>query len=122
MTEWQKAVGDLQTACLKAFGVPVVYTPSLDDRAELGGIPVNLTGIFNENRETVSLMGRDSVGIEAVVPRSTVEIKVSDLGFEPMSGDDVTLVGLTFRILEVEARVNGMAVLFLDRREDPFAV
>lgn len=122
MTEWQQSVDALQTACLQAFGVPVVYTPSLDNRMELGGTPVNLTGIYNENLENVSLMGRDSVGIDAVVPRSTVEIKVSDLGFDPMAGDEVTLVGLTFRILEVETDVNGMSVLFLDRQQDPFSV
>lgn len=105
--------------CFATFGVPIIYTPSLETRMELGGIPINLVGIFDEKRETISLMGND--GLDAIIPRSVVEIQISDLGIEPMDGDDVMVAGVPYRILEVQPDGNGLAVLILARMQDPFA-
>ncbi|MBF0263011.1 MAG: hypothetical protein HQL97_14370, partial [Magnetococcales bacterium] len=46
--DWQFGLKQLHGSCLSTFGVPIVYTPSLDNRMELGGSPVSLTGIFDE--------------------------------------------------------------------------
>lgn len=88
---------------------------------ELGGTPVNLMGIFDEHREEITLMADGSSGMGGVIQRSVLEIKISDLGFAPMDGDEVTIAGLTYRILEVQPNGNGMAILIINRKQDPFA-
>ncbi|MBF0145982.1 MAG: hypothetical protein HQL84_08440 [Magnetococcales bacterium] len=47
----------MNRSCLATFSVPVVYTPSLENRMELGGTPINLVGILDDKREIVFLMG-----------------------------------------------------------------
>ncbi len=108
----------MNRSCLATFSVPVVYTPSLENRMELGGTPINLVGIFDEKREIVSLMGGD--GMDAVIPRSVLEIQLSALGIAPMAGDDVTIDGVLYRIFEVQPNGKDLAVLILNRMQDPF--
>ena len=86
---------------------------------ELGGIAIELVGIFDEKREIVSLMGDG--GMDAVIPRSVLEVRLSDLGIEPMAGDDVAIDGVPYRILEVQSISNGVASLILNRQVDPFS-
>ncbi|MBF0214560.1 MAG: hypothetical protein HQM00_13530 [Magnetococcales bacterium] len=119
MSRWADLVGLVNRACVATFGIPVVYTPSLENRMELGGVPITLTGIFDEKREIVSLMGDG--GMDAVIPRSVLEVGLAELGIEPMAGDDVAIGGLSYRILEVQSTTGGVAVLILNRQADPFA-
>ncbi|MBF0629337.1 MAG: hypothetical protein HQL91_14070 [Magnetococcales bacterium] len=109
MSRWADLVGLVNRACQSTFGVPVVYTPSLENRMELGGMPIALTGIFDEKREIVSLMGDG--GMDAIIPRSVLEVGLAELGIEPMAGDDVTVAGVPYRILEVQLDGRGQAVL-----------
>ena len=121
MTDWASAVGDLQEACRDTFGVPVRYIPSVEKRPGLGGAAIEITGIFDDSRETVNVMsGAGGGGMEAVIPRPVVEIRVADLGVEPMEGDEVTVNGITYRILDVQADGHGAAVLVLNRNQDPY--
>lgn len=87
---------------------------------EFGGTPINLVGIFDEKREVVSLMGGD--GMDAVIPRSVLEIRVADLGIEPMAGDDVSIDEVPYRVFEVQPNGKGLAVLILNKQMDPFAI
>ncbi|MBF0108757.1 MAG: hypothetical protein HQL76_06240 [Magnetococcales bacterium] len=110
----------LNRSCFATFSIPVVYTPSLENRMELGGMPINLVGIFDEKREIVSLMGNG--GLDVVIPRAVLEIKISDLGIEPMAEDDVTIDGVPYRVFEVQPDGKDLAILVLNRIQDPFAV
>ncbi len=120
MSRWDNLLNLANRTCLATFGVPVVYTPSLETRMELGGTTISLVGVFDEKRDIVTLMGTN--GMDAVVPHPVVEIKVADLGIDPMAGDEVAVNGLTYRILDVQLDGKGMALLHLDQTVDPFAV
>ncbi|HAT48865.1 MAG TPA: hypothetical protein DCS88_00835 [Alphaproteobacteria bacterium] len=109
----------LNRPCFNTFSVPVVYTPSLKNGTKLAGTPINLMGIFDEKRETISLMGGGDM--DAVIPRSVLEIRIADLGTNPMAGDDVSINGVPYRVLEVQPDGMGLAVLMLNRQQDPFA-
>ncbi|MEO5347175.1 MAG: hypothetical protein H7834_12470 [Magnetococcus sp. YQC-9] len=121
MSRWQSYSALMNRSCQDTFGMPIVYTPSLDNRMELGGSPVSLTGIFDERQEEVTILSAGSEGMGAVIPRLVLEIRISDLGFDPMAGDEVTISGLNYRVREVRTDGAGMAVLHLARGEDPFA-
>lgn len=115
VNDWQRAVGDLQTACRDTFGVPVTYIPSVEKRPLLGGVAQELFGIFDEAREMVSLMGGGSGGMEAVVPRPVVELREADITITPLEGDTVVVNEITYRILEVQPDGQGAVVLVLNR-------
>ncbi len=116
---WADAVADLQDACLDQFGVPVRYLPSIEKRPGLNGVAIEISGVFDDNRQTVNLMGGG--GMEAVVPRPVVEVRLVDLGIDPMEGDEVMVNEITYRILDVEMDGYGTAVLVLQRNRDPFS-
>ena len=107
MSRWNNLLKLVNQSCLATFGVPVVYTPAPD------GTPINLHGVFDEKRDTVSLMGDG--GLDAVVPHAVVEIRISDLGVDPLADDGVMVNGLTYRILDVQLDGKGMALLHLVR-------
>ena len=118
MTRWNNLLTQVNRSCFSMFGVPVIYTPSLETRMELGGIPITIEGVFDERRETVSLMGAG--GLDAVIPRPVVEIQLSELGIEPMAGDEVTVGGVSYRVQEVQPTGNSLAILVLVQQGDPF--
>ena len=116
---WADAVSDLQGICLDTFGTPVRYLPNVEKRPGFGGQVIIITGVFDDSRETVSLMGGGSSGMEAVVPRPVVEVRLADLGIDPMEGDEVMVNEITYRILDVQLDGLGAAVLVLNRNQDP---
>ncbi len=113
--DWQQMVDDIQSACRDAFGVLVAYIPSVEKRPELGGVVRELTGIFDEARETVSLMGGGSGGMDAVGPRPVVELRETDLTITPLEGDTVVIGDVSYRILEALPDGQGAVVLILNR-------
>jgi hypothetical protein len=117
---WDNLLTLMNRTCLATFGVPVVYTPSMETRMELGGTPIALEGVFDEKWENVTLMGTN--GMDAVVPHPVVEIRVFDLGIDPMAEDEVAINGLSYRILDVQLDGKGMAMLHLAQIVDPLAV
>ena len=122
MTNWSDAVSDLQSACQDTFGIPVSYIPSIEKRPCLAGAAIKITGIFDESRETVNLMaGGGGGGMEAVIPRPVVELRLTDLGIDPLEGDEVVVDGVTYRIMDVQRDGHGSAALLLNRDRDLFA-
>ena len=82
MTNWDSAVTDLQGICLDTFGVQITYFPSVSKRPELGGRGIQVMGIFDDDREMVDIMSGGSGGMDAVIPRPVVELRLSDLGVD----------------------------------------
>ncbi len=118
MTDWASAVSDLQGICLDTFGVPIRYIPSVEKRPGLGGMPIDVVGVFDDNREMVNLMSGGSGGMDAVIPRPVVELRVADLGIDPMEGDEMVISAITYRILDVQPDGHGSVVLVLNRNQD----
>ncbi|MBF0131018.1 MAG: hypothetical protein HQL75_00315 [Magnetococcales bacterium] len=120
MSAWDDALAMLQIDVVGTFGTPVVYTPSALTRIELGGIPRNLSGIFDEHVVDQPLHGSGSFEVQSV--RSELEIRVSELGVDPMVDDTVTIGGSEYMILEVLFDGKGMAKLVLNKIAAPFPV
>ncbi|OSM07662.1 head-tail joining protein [Magnetofaba australis] len=116
-TFWTDAVASLDAACQQTFGIQVTYIPSMANRPDLYGKSISLTGIFDDAREMVTLMG--GPGMEAVVPRPVLEIRSADLGFTPTEGDEVMVDGITYRILDVQPDGHGSIKLVLSRNPSP---
>ena len=114
---WQQAVADLQKSCRDLFGVPVTYFPSIRNRPEMAGRGVEVVGIFDNRRETITIMGTNSLG--AVVPNITMDLRVEDLGFDPMEGDEITMGTVSYRVRDVLPDDCGTAILTLDRLPSP---
>ena len=120
MNEWQNAISDLQEACRDTFGTSVRYIPSVEKRPGLGGEAIEITGVFDDHRETINLMAGGGGGMETVIPRPVVEIRLADLGIDAQEGDEVMIGDITYRILDVQADGHGAAVLVLNRNQEPF--
>ncbi len=118
MSDWSNALTDLQTACQDTFGILVSYIPSMQKRPELGGTAIEITGIFDNNRETVNLMAGAGSSMEAVIPRPVVELRLVDLGIDPMDGDEVIVNNVSYRIMDVQPEGNGTVVLFLSQKRN----
>jgi hypothetical protein len=122
MTDWASAISDLQEICLDTFGVPVFYIPSVSQRPELGGRAIQVMGVFDNQRETVSVMtGGGGGGMDAIIPRPMVELRISDLGITPMEEDEVVINDITYRIMDVQPDGHGAVVLVMNRNQDMFA-
>ena len=123
MNPFANLIRQANRTSLATFGVPVVYTPSVDSRPEFGGQPIQLLGIFDAKRQTDPMMGGFSNGgVEIGFTHSAVEIMVSDLGINPMTGDGVLINGMTYQVLDVQPDGKGMAVLVIDQVPDPFSI
>ncbi|MBF0137470.1 MAG: hypothetical protein HQL65_14630 [Magnetococcales bacterium] len=107
---WYQSLDTLQQVCRDTFGVPVTYRPSVITRPDLGGISIQVTAIFEDDQEPQSFMGG---GIDAIVPRTTLELRVADLGFDPVAGDDVLVNGHSYRVKDVQLDSHGTALLTL---------
>ena len=119
---WDNLLKLANRSILATFGVPVSYTPSLRNQPDLAEASFPIIGIFTEKNLNITLMGSGESGLDAMVPQPTLELRSSDMGFLPMAGDEVTVNGLTYRILDVQLDGKGMALLHLDQTVDPFAV
>ncbi|MBF0115663.1 MAG: hypothetical protein HQM04_11570 [Magnetococcales bacterium] len=119
MSRWDTLSGLANRSCLATFGTPVAYRPALRNQPDLAEQSFPITGIFTEKNLSVTLMGAGANGLDAVVPQPTLEIRLSDLGFLPMTGDEVTVDGLLYQVVEVQPDGRGMALLRLARQPDP---
>ena len=119
MNEWQNAVTDLQEVCRDTFGIPVSYIPSVNNRPELQGEAISLVAVFDKNREMVNVMaGAGAGGMESLIPRPVVELRLSDLGIDAMEGDEIIISNITYRVVDVHPDGLGAAVLVLNRGRD----
>ena len=117
MSRWDTLSGLVNRSCLATFGTPVSYRPALRNQPDLSEQPFPITGIFTEKNLNVTLMGGN--GLDAIVPQPTLELRLSDLGFLPMAGDEVTVDGHLYQVVEVQPDGRGMALLRLARQQDP---
>jgi hypothetical protein len=116
---WADAVTGLQEICRDTFGVPVSYIPSVNSRPELQGQAIDITAVFDENREIVNVMaGSGGGGMESLIPRPVVELLLSDLGIDAQEGDEMIISGVSYRIVDVHPDGLGAAVLVLNRVRD----
>ena len=122
MSRLDRLVNLVNRPCFATFGVPVSYTPSLRNRPEMEEQPIVVTGIFDDRRVNLTLMGAGLNGMEVVVPQTTLELRLSDLGFDPMPGDEVTVNGLSYQVMDSLPNGTGLTVLTLTRIPDPLAL
>ncbi|MBF0116452.1 MAG: hypothetical protein HQM04_15600 [Magnetococcales bacterium] len=120
MSRWDALSGLVNRSCLATFGVPVTYRPALRNQPDLAEQPFAITGIFTEKNLNITLMGAGANGLDAIVPQPTLEVRLSDLGFLPMVGDEVTVDGPLYQVVEVQPDGRDMALLRLAKQQDPF--
>lgn len=118
MSRWSNLLALANQSCLATFGVPVSYRPALRNHPELAEQPIAVTGIFDEHNADITLMGAGDNGLEVIVPQITLELRLSDLGFLPMAGDEVTVESIRYRIVEVRSDGRDTAVSSLTRLSD----
>ena len=120
MTRWDNLIKLANQSCLATFGTPVAYRPALRNQPDLAEQSFPITGIFTEKNLNITLMGAGANGLDVIVPQPTLEVRLSDLGFLPMVGDEVTVDGPLYQVVEVQSDGRGMALLRLARQQDPF--
>ncbi len=59
-------------------------------------------------------------GMESMIHRPVVELRLSDLGVDPMEGDEMVISGITYRVIDVNNDGFGASVLVLHRGRDVF--
>ena len=111
MSRWDTLSGLADWSCLATFGTPVSYRPALRNQPDLAGQTFPITGIFTEKNLNVTLMGGN--GLDAIVPQPTLELRLSDLGFLPNVGDEVTVNSHLHKVVEVHTGGIGMVLLML---------
>jgi hypothetical protein len=97
MSPWQAAVKGLDAAVVKTFGREVLYLP------EAGG-QASVRAVFQPAREAEEA----SPGVYAVL-----FVRLADLPAVPVRGDDVEIVGVRYKVFDIEADSEGAAVLKL---------
>ena len=117
MTDWIDAISNLHDACRNVFGTQVAYIPSVEKRPEYEGIPIEITAIFDDNREVVDI---SAVGVDVVARRTVLDVILADLGIEPKEGDAVEINGVTYQVVDVQPDGYGSSVLVLSQERAPF--
>ena len=117
-SSWESLIQQVNDACLDTFGVPVDYRPSMRNQPELGEQVIEVTGVFSERDVNFTLMGGGATGIDAVGPQTTLELRPSDLGFFPKAGDEVTVRGTLYQVVDVRSDGREMAMLSLSQRSE----
>ncbi len=118
MTDWDSALVNLQEACRDTFGVPVSYIPSVANRPDFQGQAINITAIFDENREMVDVMTGNGAGMESMIQRPVLSLNRADLGIDPMEGDEVIVAEITYRVIDVHPDGAGTFDLVINRTKD----
>ncbi|MEO5364474.1 MAG: hypothetical protein H7838_12740 [Magnetococcus sp. DMHC-8] len=118
MSGWDNLLKLANQSCLATFGIQATYRPALRNHPELAEHPIMVTGIFEERNADLTVMGAGENGLDVIVPQTTLELRLSDLGFLPMAGDEVIVGGLLYRIVEVRPDGRGMVVSSLTRLSD----
>ncbi|MBF0115473.1 MAG: hypothetical protein HQM04_10595 [Magnetococcales bacterium] len=117
-TDWNALIQQVNDVCLEVFGERVGYRPSMRNRPEMGEQLIEVTGVFDERSVHLTLMGGSANGIDAMAPQITLELRPSDLGFFPKEGDEVTVHGTVYQVVDVRLDGRQMAILSLAQRSE----
>ncbi|MBF0178171.1 MAG: hypothetical protein HQL63_15200, partial [Magnetococcales bacterium] len=109
MNRWEKLLTLTNQSCFTTFGVPVSYRPALRNHPERAEQIIEVTGIFNEHNADLTLMGSGDNSLDIAVPQTTLELRPSDLGFFPNAGDEVTVNGTVYQVVDVQPVGREMA-------------
>jgi hypothetical protein len=96
-------VNAMDTACLAAFGTPVTFTP------QGGSGPQQITGIIQTPAMAEDYVPGSVQGTSVV----RLFVRFANLNPPPQHGDTITINGIVYDVMEVEADVEGGAVLKL---------
>ena len=93
----------MDTACLAAFGTPVTLTP------QDGSGPQQITGIIQTPAMAEDYVPGSIQGTSVV----RLFVRFANLNPPPQHGDTITINGIVYDVMEVEADMEGGAVLKL---------
>jgi hypothetical protein len=116
VSNWESLIQQVNDVCLDVFGERVGYRPSMRNRPEMGEQLIEVTGVFDERSIHLTLGGVS--GLDAVAPQTTLELRPSDLGFFPNAGDEVTVNGTVYQVVDVQPVGREMAILSLAQRSE----
>lgn len=97
MADFASLLNTLNSAALTAFGREVTYSPQT-------GRPATIRAIFQPSHEAEE----NSPGVYGVL-----FIRLTDLAFPPVRGDEVIIDAATYKAFDIEADTSGGAVLRL---------
>jgi len=98
---WEDATKRALGTALNTFGKSATYTPAV-------GAASTITGVFDRGYRAIEFNG-----VETSSFAITFAIKLEDLSANPVSGDQVTIDGTTYKIIESQEDGQGGAILIL---------
>ncbi len=102
--DWEAATESVLDITTKSLGIAATYTPTVGD-------PVAIKGVFGNAHVEVG----SNPPISLVAPVLTIQL--SDLESDPANGDEVTVRGIDYRIIDVQKDGEGGASLVLQNDE-----
>lgn len=96
-------VNAMDTACLAAFGTPVTFTP------QDGSGPQQVAGIIQTPAMAEDYVPGSVRGASVV----RLFVRFANLTPQPQHGDTIAINGIVYDVVEVEADIEGGAVLKL---------
>jgi len=96
-------VNVMDTACLAAFGTPVTFTPQDGSGAQ------SITGIIQNPAMAEDYVPGSVQGTSVV----RLFVRFANLSPLPQHGDTITINGIAYTVVEIEADTEGGAVLKL---------
>jgi hypothetical protein len=100
---WSNLVNALDAACLATFGVPATFTPQDGSGAQ------QIVGIIQNPAMAEGYVPGSVQGTSVV----RLFVRFADIAPPPRHGDDITLNGILYSVVEVEVDTQGSAVLKL---------
>lgn len=101
---WSEKMSNLTDACQTAMGQTVTCTPATGD-------PYTLEGIFDEN--FVAVDPASETEVTSVHP--VLFVKLSDMEAPPAKGDEVTIGGVDYRVIQPQDDSEGGTRLLLHK-------
>lgn len=111
---WAELAGDVLFAAMDVFGTAFIHAPKGEDRPAgpfsqtADGRP--LRGVWDEAHALVTLGGEGSVSTTAPV----LGVRMADLAVEPLQGDEITIGGRVWEIVDPRPDGQGGAKLILE--------
>jgi hypothetical protein len=100
---WETARDAALKIAMGTFGKVVTYTPTV-------GSPTQISGVFDNSHVAVIVNG---VEHSQVAP--TLGIRLADLAAKPTKGDQVTVGGVTYKVIDSQEDGAGGTTLILQK-------